>query len=153
MQRAAQAESCASSWSCRTDIGRRHSSTIGHHDPIPSSDDQTSDLTFRQVVADLDPVMMPLGFASGQGGVSGNTGQVIYCSIHLSGDGRCADVVLDLRYTEGWQIVAVSYDGFHDDHVEQLRLRKGVGLQEQLESLRATIPDELNQSSHRVPEP
>lgn len=120
---------------------------------MPSSDDQTSDLTFRQVVAGLDPVMVPLGFASGQGGVSGNTGQVIYCSIHPSGDGRCADVVLDLRQTEGWQIVAVSYDGFHDDHVEQLRLRKDVELQEQLEPLRTTIPDELNQWSQRAPEP
>jgi hypothetical protein len=53
--------------------------------------------------------------------------------------------VLDLRRTDGWRIVAVSYDGFHDDHVEQLRLREDVGLPAQLESLRTTIPDDLNQ--------
>ncbi len=92
-------------------------------------------------------MMVPLGFASGQGGVAGNTGQVIYCSIHPSGDGRCADVVLNLRRGDGWRIVAVSYDGFHDDHVEQLQLREDVGLPEQLESLRTTIPDDLNQWS------
>jgi hypothetical protein len=120
---------------------------------MPSSNGQTSDLTFTQVVAALDPVMVPLGFARGQGGVLGDTGQVIYCSIHPSGDGRCADVVLDLRQANGWQITAVSYDGFHDDHVEPLRLRKDVGLQEQIESLRTTIPDELNQWSQRAPTP
>ena len=91
--------------------------------------------------------MVPLGFAGGQGGVSGDTGQVIYCSVHPSGDGRCADVVVDLRRAEGWRIVAVSYDGFHDDHVERLRLRHGVGLSEQLESLRTTMPGDLNQWS------
>ena len=112
---------------------------------MPSSDDQASDMTFRQVVAGLDPVMVPLGFASGQGGVAGDTGQVIYCSVHPSGGGRCADVVLDLRRADGWRIVAVSYDGFLDDHVEQLHLREDVGLPEQLESLRTTIPDDLNQ--------
>ena len=114
---------------------------------MPSSDDQARDVAFGQVVAGLDPVMVPLGYATGQGGVSRNTGQVIYCSIHRSGDGRCADVVLNLRRTDGWRIVAVSYDGFHDDHVEQLRLREDVGLPEQLESLRTTIPDDLNQWS------
>ncbi len=112
-----------------------------------SPDGQPSDVTFGQVVAGLDPVMVPLGFASGQGGVSGDTGQVIYCSTHPSGDGRCADVVLDLRRTDGWRIVAVSYDGFHDDHVEQLRLPADVGLREQLESLRTTIPDDVNRWS------
>jgi hypothetical protein len=40
-----------------------------------------------------------------------------------------------------------SYDGFHDDHVERLRLRHGVGLSEQLESLRTTIPGDLYQWS------
>jgi hypothetical protein len=120
---------------------------VDDHDAMPSSDDHASDVTFRQVVARLDPVMAPLGFASGQGGVAGNTGQVIYCSIHPSGDGRCADVVLNLRRTDGWRIVAVSYDGFHDDHVEQLHLREDVGLPEQLESLRTTIPDDLNRWS------
>ena len=118
---------------------------VDDHDAMASSDGLASDVTFRQVVAGLDPVMVPLGFASGQGGVAGDTGQVVYCSIHPSGDGRCADVVLNLRRTDGWQIVAVSYDGFHDDHVEQLRLREGVGLPEQLGLLRTTIPDDLNQ--------
>jgi hypothetical protein len=55
--------------------------------------------------------------------------------------------VLDLRRTDGWRIVAVSYDGFHDDHVEQLRLPADVGLREQLESLRTTIPDDVNRWS------
>jgi hypothetical protein len=112
---------------------------------MPSSGAHDRNATFRRVVAGLDPVMVPLGFASGQGGVSGDTGQVIYCSAHPSGDGRCADVVLYLQRTEGWQIVAVNYDGFDDDHVELLRLRRDVGLQEQLDSLMRTIPDDLNQ--------
>jgi hypothetical protein len=129
----------------RADIRRRDSSLIGDHGAMPSSDDQASDMTFRQVVAGLDPVMLPLGFASGQGGVYEDTGQVIYCSVHPSGDGRCADVVLDLRRADGWHIVAVSYDGFLDDHVEQLHLLEHVELPEQLESLRTTIPDDLNQ--------
>jgi hypothetical protein len=111
---------------------------------MPSSDDQERDAAFEQVVAGLDPVMVPLGFANGQGGVSGDTGQVIYCSIHSSGE-RCADVVLNLRRTDAWRIVAVRYDGFHDDHVEQLHLREDVELPEQLESLRTTISDDLNQ--------
>lgn len=115
---------------------------------MPSSDDQTRDAAFGLVVACLDPVMVPLGFAAGYGGVSGDTGQVIYCSVHLRGDGRCADVVLNLRRSDGWRIVAVRYDGFHDDEWDQLRLRQDVGLSEQLESLRTTIPDDLNQSSH-----
>jgi hypothetical protein len=55
--------------------------------------------------------------------------------------------VLDLRRAEGWRIVAVSYDGFHDDRVERLRLRHDVGLPEQLESLRTTIPYDLDQWS------
>lgn len=101
-------------------------------------------MPFEQVVAALNPVMAQLGFAGGQGGVSGGTGQVIYCSYHPSGDGRCADVVVDLRRAEGWQIVAVSYDGFHDDHVKRLRLLHDVGLPEQLESLQTTIPGDLN---------
>ena len=78
---------------------------------MPSSDDQTSDATFREVVTGLDPVMVPLGFAG------------------------------------LWRIVAVRYDGFHDDHVERLRVREDVGLREQLESLRMTIPDDLDQWS------
>jgi hypothetical protein len=53
--------------------------------------------------------------------------------------------VLDLRRADGWRIVAVSYDGFLDDHVEQLHLLEHVELPEQLESLRTTIPDDLNQ--------
>jgi hypothetical protein len=68
---------------------------------MPSSDNQMSDVTFSQVVAGLDPVMVPLGFAGGQCGVSADGGQVIYCSTHPSGDGRCADVMLDLRRIDG----------------------------------------------------
>lgn len=131
----------------RVVIGRRDMSLIDHHGQMPSSHDQPSDVVFRQVVAALDPALVPLGFAGGQGGVSGNDGQVIYCSVHPSGDGRCADVVLDLRRSERWRIVAVTYDGFHDDHVEHLRLRDDVELPEQLESLSMTIPHDLSQWS------
>ncbi len=131
----------------RVDIGRRDVSLIDHHDQMPSSGDQPDDVVLRQVVAALDPALVPLEFANGQGGGSGNDGQVIYCSVHPSGDGRCADVVLDLRRAGGWRIVAVRYDGFHDDDVEHLHLRQDVGLSEQLESLRTTIPFDLDQWS------
>ncbi len=46
--------------------------------------------------------------------------------------------------------MAVSYDGFHDDHddhVEHLRLCQDVGLPEQLESIRTTIPHDVKQWS------
>lgn len=112
---------------------------------MPPSSDAIGDPTLKQVVERLDPVLLPLGFASGQGGVSGTAGQVIYCSAHPSGDGRCADVLLHLRQVEDWQIVNVSYDGFDDDHVEQMCLRGDVMLLEQLKSLRTTIPDDLHQ--------
>jgi hypothetical protein len=62
------------------DIGRRDS-LIDHHGQMASPDDQPRDVTFGQVVADLDLLMVPLGFASGQGAASPET-QVSYCSIH-----------------------------------------------------------------------
>ena len=87
---------------------------------------------------------MPLGFATGQSSASDNQAQAISCSVHPSSDRRCADVVLDLRRTDRWRIVAVRYDGFQADHVEHLRLPEDVELPEQLESLRITIPDDVN---------
>lgn len=103
-----------------------------------------------RVVAVLDPVLVPLGFAGGQGGTSGEQCQVIYCSAHPRVEGGCADVVLDLRRlkdAEGWRIVDVSYDGFRDSHPGPLRLREDVGLLEQLDSLRTTIREDLHQGS------
>ena len=50
------------------------------------------------VARHLDPVLVPLGFAAGQGGAAadGTTGQVLFCrGVDGSPDGACLDLVVD----------------------------------------------------------
>ena len=59
----------------------------GPHQPNPSAIDE--------VVRILDPVLTPLGFATGQGGASEQQGQVIFCRGDIvSTDGGCVDLVM-----------------------------------------------------------
>ncbi|MCB0965697.1 MAG: hypothetical protein KDB37_02580 [Ilumatobacter sp.] len=100
------------------------------------------------VVAELDPVMVPLGFAAGQAGFGDDSAQVIYCEPHRAGDGLCADVMIDLKDSSvGWRIAGVDYDGFAVDEVAPLRLDRDATLVEQLALLRKTIGDDLGRTS------
>lgn len=99
---------------------------------------------FDLVVAHLDPALTAIGFAAGQGGVTGDSGQVIYCRAHPDGGGLCADVVLTFRNDDRWQVTDVSYDGFTVGQASRLRLALDVGLSEQLTVLATTIPEDIN---------
>jgi hypothetical protein len=53
----------------------------------------------------LDPVLVPLGFAPGQVGVDGASGQVIFCRGEAgSPDGGCVDLVVEVEATPEWRI-------------------------------------------------
>ena len=90
-----------------------------------------------QVDAILDPVLTPLGFAPGQGGTSGQHGQVIFCS----GEG-CVDLVVDLEATPVWRISDVRYWGFPSDRWH-LDFDADSGLVDQLNHLARSLPIDL----------
>lgn len=99
------------------------------------------------VVAALDPVMVPLGFAAGQSGASDRSAQVIYCEAHPAGDGLCADVTIDLEQSAaGWRITSVDYDGFIVGEASPLRLDRDIALPEQVARLGQTIRDDLGRT-------
>lgn len=94
----------------------------------------------RTVSAVLDPVLTPLGFASGQAGVSGREGQVIFCRGMVDGiDDGCVDLVVEVGAAPEWRVTAVRYWGFpsatwHLDFPHQ------AALAEQLTQLARTLP-------------
>ncbi|MEX2137003.1 MAG: hypothetical protein WEB29_08675 [Chloroflexota bacterium] len=91
----------------------------------------------------LDPVLVPLGFAPGQGGIVGERGQVIFCRGEIdSPDGGCVDLVLDVEATPDWKITDVRYWGFPSDRWH-LDFDRGARLADQLAGLAQTLPDEL----------
>ncbi|MET0910993.1 MAG: hypothetical protein ABWZ99_16115 [Ilumatobacteraceae bacterium] len=90
-----------------------------------------------QVNAILDPILGPLGFAPGQGSVSGQQGQVIFCS----GEG-CVDLVVDLEASPGWRISDVRYWGFPSDRWH-LDFDADADLADQLDHLVRTLPIDL----------
>jgi hypothetical protein len=96
-----------------------------------------------RIVEALDPVLTPLGFAAGQVGGSSNTGQVIYCRAHSAGDGRCVDVVLDVRRSDDWRIVRVDIDDGPDNEVRHLRFSRDAILSEQIDQLVLTLPRDV----------
>ncbi len=95
------------------------------------------------IVDALDPVLTPLGFAAGQVGGSSNTGQVIYCRPHSADDGRCVDVVLDVRRSEDWKIVRVDIDDGPDNEVRNLRFARDATLTKQIDQLALTLPTDI----------
>ena len=96
------------------------------------------------VAAVLDPILIPLGFAAGQGGESCGYGQVIFCRGHVdSTDGACVDLVVDLEAMPDWRIVDVRYWGYPSDRWH-LPFDRDADLRVQLSGLERTLPDELS---------
>lgn len=96
----------------------------------------------------LDPVLTPLGFASGQVGVHGRGGQVIFCRGFVdAADGGCVDLVIDVALSTEWRIADVRYWGFPSErwHLEFLR---DAALPEQIGRLSETLPAVLSSKHH-----
>ena len=91
----------------------------------------------------LDPVLVPLGFAPGQVGVSGGRGQVIFCRGEAdSADDGCLDLVLDVEATPDWHVADVRYWGFPTDRWH-LEFDRDAALLDQLSGLAQTVPSQL----------
>jgi hypothetical protein len=100
-----------------------------------------------EVAETLDPVLVPLGFAPGQGGASEQAGQVIFCRGEAeSTDSGCVDVVVDLAVDldarHVWRITDVRYWGFPSDRWH-LEFEAGADLATQLAGLARTLPSVL----------
>jgi hypothetical protein len=91
----------------------------------------------------LDPVLVPLGFASGQIGGVRDRAQVIFCRGEIdSPDGGCVDLVVDLQVRPDWQVTDVRYWGFPSDRWH-LDFDRDARLADQLASLAQILPREL----------
>ena len=108
--------------------------------PAPES---SSASELRRVADVLDPVLAPLGFAPGQGGVSDAHAQMIFCrgDTH-STDGGCVDLVIDLQAAPEWRITDVRYWGFASEKWH-LEFNSDEGLDQQLTALARTLPATL----------
>ena len=108
------------------------------HHPMPPVDP-----AFQRVVAALDPVLIPLGFAAGQAGASDGHGQVIFCrGLFDSTDGGCIDLVVDLAAMPDWCITDVRYWGYTSDRWH-LAFDADGDLPAQLSGLARSLPDQL----------
>lgn len=97
----------------------------------------------QEVIETLDPVLAPLGFATGQGGASGLAGQVIFCRGDMDGiDDGCVDLVIDLAAEPEWRITAVRYWGFPSE-TWQLDFEHDADLADQLANLAHNLPGRL----------
>ena len=91
----------------------------------------------------LDPVLGPLGFAPGQVGVDGGSGQVIFCRGFIgSTDDGCVDLVVEVEAAPDWRITDVRYWGFPSDRWH-LSFERDGRLAEQLGGLAKTLPEQL----------
>jgi hypothetical protein len=98
------------------------------------------DPSLARVGAVLDPVLVPLRFASAQLGSSGTEAQVIYCRGAIDSlDGGCVDLVLDLRAAPSWRITHVRYDGFPSERMH-LPVPRAPNLDGQLDQLARELP-------------
>lgn len=97
-----------------------------------------------RIVEALDPLLTPRGFAAGQAGGSSNTGQVIYCCAHPADDGRCVDVVVDIRRSDGWKVIRVVIDDGPDNEVRHLQFARDADLSEQIDQLVLTIATDVH---------
>jgi hypothetical protein len=108
----------------------------------PDARDPDADL-HRTIKHILDPVLAPLGFASGQVGDDGRHGQAIFCRGDVgSPDGGCIDLVLDVEAMPDWRITGVRYWGFLSDRW-QLDFERDARLADQLAGLAETLPRQL----------
>jgi len=96
------------------------------------------------VVAEvLDPVLVPLGFAAGQTGASGDQASVTFCrGLEYSTDDACVDLVVDLAAAPEWRIVDVRYWGFPAERWH-LTFPPDGDLATQLAALAGTLADQL----------
>jgi hypothetical protein len=109
--------------------------------PSPAGRDRSPEIA--EVAAVLDRVLVPLEFAPGQLGASGDTGQVIYCrGLRDSTDDACVDLVIDLVADPDWRIVDVRYWGFTSDRWH-LPFSHQVPLTDQLRDLAQSLPPQL----------
>ncbi len=97
------------------------------------------------LVATLDAVLGPLGFAAGQASAPDPIGQVIFCrgdwrpDTRDASDDGCIDLVCDLVADPDLRIADVRYWGFPADRWH-LPFPAGAALAEQLSALEATLP-------------
>lgn len=95
------------------------------------------------VAQTLDPVLVPLGFAQGQVGVTEARGQVIFCRGEVDSlDGGCVDLVVEVESMHDWMVTDVRYWGFPSDRWH-LEFDRGAQLADQLAGLALTLPSEL----------
>jgi hypothetical protein len=101
----------------------------------------------RLLLATLDPVLEPLGFASGSA-PSDSISQVIYCRGDWkkteadTADDGCVDLVFQLEANPDLHIVDVYYWGFPFEHFH-LTFPIGRPLHDQLAELAHTLPEVL----------
>lgn len=101
------------------------------------------DAALDHVAVALDPILVPLGFAAGQVGATGEHGQVIFCrGVAGSVDGGCIDLVIDLAAAPEWRITDVRYWGYPSDRWH-LAFDRSADLMAQLDALRRTLPRDL----------
>lgn len=101
------------------------------------------DAALDRVALALDPILVPLGFAAGQVGATGEHGQVVFCrGVAGSVDGGCIDLVIDLAAAPEWHITDVRYSGFTSDR-RHLAFDRSGDLTEQLVGLRRTLAADL----------
>lgn len=104
---------------------------------------ESSNPALELVCSTLDPVLMPLGFAAGQAGVSNGEAQVIFCRGDIdSEDGGCVDLVVGLEATPEWRVVEARYWGFPSDRW-RLGIDRHATLPEQVKRLAQQLPDWL----------
>jgi hypothetical protein len=95
------------------------------------------------VAEELDPVLVPLGFAAGQTCESGDHASVTFCrGLEYSTDDACVDLVVDLAAATDWRIVDVRYWGFPAERWH-LTFPLDGDLATQLAALAGTLPDQL----------
>ncbi len=128
--------------------GRNSGTGASSRDATPGLDPalhRPDPIVTRLVREILDPVLIPLGFASAQVGHD----QAIFCRglIH-STDGGCVDLVLDLDPSAGWHITDVRYWGFPSERWH-LEVRREAALPDQLTELAGTLPGALSGDSAR----
>ena len=101
------------------------------------------DPALDRVAGALDPVLTPLGFAPGQAGGAGGSGQVIFCRGDVdSTDGGCVDLVVELEAMPDWHITDVRYWGYPADRWHLAFDAEGE-LATQLAELARTLRDQL----------
>lgn len=104
---------------------------------------ESSNRALDLVTQVLDPVLVPLGFAPGQVGLSGSRGQVVFCRGAVrSEDGDCIDLVLDVEATPDWHVADVRYWGFPSDRWH-LAFDRDAALLDQLSGLGQVLPSQL----------